>query len=60
MKIKPITKRNWQCTVEFEGGKSYTIINRTEHQAKQMYNRYMRDWLILRLKKVEYRVMRNV
>lgn len=52
------TNRNWQLTVKFDGGKQYTIINRTQKEAKQMYERYMRDWLIYRLKSVEYGVMK--
>lgn len=52
------TNRNWKCTVRFSDGKQYTVINRTKKEAKQMYDRYMRDWLIYRLQHVEYGVMK--
>ena len=52
------TNRNWQVTVRFNDGKQYTVINRTEKEAKQMYKRYDRDWLIYRLQKLEYGVMK--
>lgn len=57
-KQAPVPGRNWQCTVRFSDGKQYTVINRTQKEAKKMYDRYMRDWLIYRLQKVEYGVMK--
>ena len=56
--MKQPTNRNWKCTVRFSDGKQYTVINRTKREAKQMYDRYMRDWLIYRLQHVEYGVMK--
>ena len=56
--MKEQTNRNWQFTVRFSDGKQYTVINRTKREAKQMYDRYMRDWLIYRLQLCEYRMMK--